>query len=72
MDFKLDEQLTDIDCPECQKQLSISLDEVGHTVVCPNCGININLKDAGFTDEINKASKAVDNFLDDIENMFKT
>ncbi|MDD3395375.1 MAG: hypothetical protein PHG19_12155 [Anaerotignum sp.] len=58
-----DDTAFDIDCPECGKSIKISTDKVGGSVVCPHCKVTIELKDDGFTEGLDNANKAIDDFL---------
>ncbi len=53
----------DIECPECDATIEISPDDVGKTIVCPNCKVEISLQDDGFVDELNKADELLDDFF---------
>lgn len=35
----------DIDCPNCNKEFSIDLNQIGGVVQCPFCKTNVELKD---------------------------
>lgn len=34
----------DVECPECRHSFLISLNDVGTTVICPNCGTRISVE----------------------------
>ena len=34
----------DIECPECNHSFSISVYDVGKSVICPNCGVSISIE----------------------------
>ena len=34
----------DVECPGCKKSFSVSVNEVGSTVTCPNCGATIHIE----------------------------
>lgn len=34
----------DVKCPECNHSFSISADDIGQSVICPNCGISISIE----------------------------
>lgn len=39
-----DARMLEIDCPECNHPIEVSLDNVGDTIKCPKCGIEIKLE----------------------------
>ncbi len=41
---ELDHLSFDIECPECSHSFSISVDDVGKSVICPNCGVSISIE----------------------------
>lgn len=41
---ELDHFSFDIECPECNHSFSISADDIGQSVMCPNCGISISIE----------------------------
>lgn len=36
----------DFECPNCEHEVSFTLSDVGSSVICPNCGLVINLESA--------------------------
>ena len=34
----------DVECPECNCSFEISVDDIGKSVTCPNCGVNIAIE----------------------------
>lgn len=59
----------EIDCPECNEVFTIKLSQVGSTVECPHCSVNINLeKDASFDDEVATANNALSEFDEALRN----
>jgi len=58
----------DIDCPNCNRKITFSLNDVGKTIKCPKCSTLINLKkDSSFDNSV----KSVDKSLKELENAFK-
>ncbi len=57
----------DIECPNCNKELSISINSVGSSIICPHCQQTIELKDNGITDALDKAESEINDFLDNIK-----
>lgn len=54
----------EINCPECNAKISITLNDVGKTIVCPKCSTEITLnKDNSFDESV----KSVDESLKDFE-----
>jgi len=50
----------DIDCPSCEKSLTISLSQIGSSVTCPNCSVKIDLqKDENFDSSVEDTNKAL-------------
>ena len=49
----------DIDCPHCNKKITIKADQVGSTVTCRYCKNKITLKDSGFKSGIKSANKSM-------------
>lgn len=41
---ELDHLSFDIECPECNHSFSVSADDIGQSVICPNCGISISIE----------------------------
>ena len=60
-DEVLGDEEIDVECPACDKQFSITLGQIGETVVCPHCNAEIELidKEGGLAD--------VEHALDELE-----
>lgn len=43
-DFLNDLSNIEIDCPECDHPFEFSLDDIGSTVKCPHCGVEIAIE----------------------------
>jgi DNA-directed RNA polymerase subunit RPC12/RpoP len=53
----------EIDCPECNKEMTISSNQAVSTINCPYCNTEIELKDDGFSDGLRSAEKAIDDLF---------
>lgn len=52
----------DINCPNCKKNISVKVKDIGKSVTCPSCSKSVLLEDDGeFARESEKAKKALDN-----------
>lgn len=54
---------SEIDCPHCDKEITISSKQAGSTITCPFCNNLITLKDDGFSDGIKNAEKSIDDLF---------
>ena len=54
----------EIDCPNCNKGITVRVDQVGQLVTCPHCKTKIDLKDNGFTDGIADAENQINGLFD--------
>ena len=59
-DELIGEQEIDFNCPHCDKELSISVNQIGTTIKCPYCSYNIELQEEG--DGLSSARKVTDEF----------
>lgn len=53
----------EIDCPHCNKEITISSKQAGSTISCPYCNCLIELKDDGFSDGIKNVEKSIDDLF---------
>lgn len=53
----------DIECPNCNNQISCKLNQVGSTIICPNCNVQIDLEDDSFTKGLEEADKAINDLF---------
>ena len=44
----------EIDCPECDHPIEVSLDNIGSIVKCPQCGADIKLESEQFFFQLSK------------------
>lgn len=64
-DEVLGEAEIDMECPECEKSFEIQLNQVGTTVTCPHCGVDIKLeKDSDFLADAEAALDDLESTLD--------
>lgn len=61
----------DFTCPKCKNKITASVNNVGGNIACPYCSQAINLQDTGFSQGINEANKAIDNFVKNLNKKFK-
>jgi predicted Zn finger-like uncharacterized protein len=54
-----------IDCPNCNKKITVRADQVGKSVACPHCKETIELKDNGFTKNLHNAENQINHLFDD-------
>lgn len=52
----------EITYPNCQKKISIKSSDINLSIVCPYCSQNIQLKDHGFNNAIDKANNLLNDF----------
>ena len=62
----LDNEEFEIECPECGEVLTITVSQVGGSVICPKCKTLIHLEDDGFTDSIDDAENQINDLLNDL------
>lgn len=53
----------EINCPECDAEITISAKQIGSSVVCPKCNVTIDLKDDGFKKELHEAEKSLNDLF---------
>lgn len=53
----------EINCPECDAEITISAKQIGSSVVCPKCKVTINLQDDGLTEELSNVEKSLNDLL---------
>lgn len=53
----------DVECPNCEKEFSVNLSQVGCSVKCPHCGELIQLEDDGISETVEDAEDAINGFL---------
>lgn len=53
----------EINCPECDTEISIFVKQIGSSMVCPKCHVTINLKDDGLTKELQEAEKSLNDLF---------
>lgn len=58
----LDDFDFDINCPNCNRKLTIKPKQVGSTITCRYCHSEITLEDKNFKSGIKSANKAMDDF----------
>ena len=58
----------DYKCPECNSDIAFKLSEVGSTIVCPNCSVQIQLNPSEDYDE---SVESVNESLSELEDTFK-
>jgi transcription elongation factor Elf1 len=56
----------DIECPYCNKEISISMDTVGDTVSCPFCKKDFNTKDNGILSAVEDAENDISDMLSNL------
>jgi Zn finger protein HypA/HybF involved in hydrogenase expression len=66
LNLDLSDEEFDIECPECERTLEVTLSKMGKTIVCPNCKTNINLIDKGLGEAVKDASKQIDDLLKEL------
>lgn len=44
IDNAINDSEIDIDCPECDEEFLIKISDIGSTVKCPHCGVDIKLE----------------------------
>lgn len=60
-----DDVTFEINCPECDAEITISVEQIGTSIVCPKCNVSINLQDDGMIEELSDAEKALDDLFKD-------
>ncbi len=53
----------EINCPECDTEITVSVKQIGSSIVCPRCKVSINLKDNGLKEELNQAEKSLEDLF---------
>lgn len=64
MQEMLNDQTITINCPNCNKEQDITISQIGSTTVCNNCNCEIDLVDDGFSSELNKVDKQLNDMFD--------
>lgn len=59
----LENEEFEIECPECGKEIIISVSQIGGSVVCPKCETTIHLEDGGITGSIRDAENEIEDLL---------
>lgn len=57
-----------INCPNCNKEIEVKLNQVGSSILCEDCNNTIELIDDGLTDKIAEANESYDELLNTLEN----
>lgn len=61
-------QVLDLDCPKCNAKVPYTINDVGNTIVCPGCSVEITLQ---ATDSLSESKQSVDKALKDLQNTLK-
>ena len=59
----------DFDCGNCNKEITIDSAQLGTTIKCPHCGVNIELVDDGFVageKEVEECLPRIDDIISDM------
>lgn len=59
----------DIECPECGLEFGIQINQIGSTVTCPHCGVDVELLEEG--DGLSDAKEVLDEFEDTLDQLSK-
>lgn len=58
----------DFECPNCENNIVISINQIGTSVICSNCNVQIDLeKDSNFDNSISETDSA----LQELDETFK-
>ena len=49
----------EINCPECDTEITVSMKQMGTSVVCPKCKVSIDLQDDGIGEGLNNVEKSL-------------
>lgn len=60
----LDGQEIEIDCPNCNKEIKITIGSGKSSVICPHCKQEISIDDTNLTDALKDAENMLDDLLD--------
>lgn len=60
----LDGQEIEIDCPNCDKEITITIGSGKSSVICPHCKQEISIDDTNLTDALEDAENKLDDLLD--------
>ncbi len=59
-----DDLTFEINCPDCDAEITVSKQQIGTSIICPNCKVSINLQDDGFCEELDSLENALDDLLE--------
>ena len=60
----------DFNCENCDGIITIDSKQLGTTINCPHCGVNIELIDDGFSDGEQEVENALRDFEKKLSDMF--
>lgn len=59
-------QEIDIDCPNCNNEITISVNKINHSVKCPYCKEKFKVLDDGIIDALNDVDNQIDDLLNNL------
>lgn len=59
----LDGREIEIDCPNCDKEITIIIGSGKSSVICPHCKQKISVNDTNLTDALDNAENMLDDLL---------
>ena len=65
-------ELIEFECPNCNQNVIMSLNEVGDVITCPHCLSTISVQDAGFTQGLDEVSQSLNEIDKAFDNLQKT
>ena len=60
----------DFACPTCNQSFNVSVNSIGKNINCPFCNQKITFEDDSFTNGLNDANYKLNNFTNNLKDIF--